>query len=114
MASTKGKLMRLLSGLALTRATVESVQAFGEFRRLQLRWHGKPFAAGAKVQVLLPSDDVRTFTPIRAPEGMILLGWRHGDGPGARWLDEVRAGDEVPFFGPQRSLTIDRRPLVVV
>jgi NADPH-dependent ferric siderophore reductase len=114
MASTKGRIIRFVSGFALARATVESVQAFGDFRRLQLRWNGKPFAAGAKVQLLLPSDEVRTYTPIRSPTGMTLLGWKHGDGPGACWLDEVRVGDEVPFVGPQRSLTLARGRLVVV
>jgi NADPH-dependent ferric siderophore reductase len=114
MASAKGKLVRFISGFALARAKVGSVRAIGDFRVLQLRWNGKPFAAGAKVQLLLPSDEVRTYTPIPSADGMTLVGWRHGDGPGTRWLDEVRAGDELPFVGPQRSLTLAPGPLVVV
>jgi len=114
MASTKGKIVRLISGFALERAPVQSVQRIGSFQRLQLRWNVKPFSAGAKVQLLLPSDDMRTYTPIRSPNGMDLLGWKHGAGPGARWLEEVRAGDELPFVGPQRSLELDPGPLVIV
>src|SRR5690606_30223336 len=73
---------------------------------LLLRCHLRGFSAGAKVQVLLPTDDVRTYTPIRAPEGMVLLGWKHAGGPGARWLASAREGDELPFVGPQRSLDL--------
>lgn len=114
MASTKGKLVRLLSGFALERATVQSVESIGGFQRLQLRWKAKPFSAGAKVQLLLPTDDMRTYTPIRSSSGFDLLGWKHGAGPGSRWLDEVRAGNELPFVGPQRSLELDPGPVVIV
>lgn len=114
MASTKGRIVRLLSRFALKRASVESVERIGRFRRLRLRWNAKSLSAGAKVQLLLPSDEMRTYTPIRSPNGMDLLGWKHGHGPGARWLEEVRAGDELPFVGPQRSLSVDPGPLVLV
>jgi NADPH-dependent ferric siderophore reductase len=114
MPSVKGKLVRLVSGVLLARATVVSVEAFGGFRRLVLRCDARGFAAGAKVQLLLPSDDVRTYTPIGAPEGMVLLAWMGAGGPGSRWMARARPGDEVPFIGPQRSLVVDEGPAVIV
>lgn len=114
MPSAKGRIVRLFAGVALERATVEAVQGIGDFRRLQLRWEGKPFAAGAKVQLLLPSDDMRTYTPIPAPRGVTLLAWTHGNGPGTRWLTNVRANDAIRFMGPQRSLELDLGPVVLV
>ena len=114
MASAKGRIVRLLSGWVLERGAVVSVQGVGNFQRLLLRCDVPAFSAGKKVQLLLPSDDVRTFTPIPSPEGLLLLGWKHGSGPAARWLADVRAGDELPFLGPQRSLELDAGPVVVV
>ncbi|WP_335958284.1 hypothetical protein [Acinetobacter bereziniae] len=114
MASTKGKIIRLFSRFALERATVLSVEAFGGFQLVRLRSTIDGYAAGTKVQLLLPSDEVRTYTPIRHPEGMLLLGWKHADGPGARWLAEVQPGAIIPFIGPQRSLSIDDSPIVLV
>ena len=114
MTSTKGRIVRLFSDLVLKHATVDSVQGIGSFQRLHLRCDVKAFAAGAKVQMLLPSDDMRTYTPIHSPDGMILLGWKHGDGPGTRWLATVRAGDKLPFVGPQRSLELGSGPVVLI
>lgn len=67
-----------------------------------------------KIQILLPSDDARTYTPIPAPEGMQLLGWTHAGGPGARWMADVAVGHEFGFVGPQRSLQVPRGPVVLV
>ena len=115
MASIKGRLVRLVSGALLTRGTVADVQEIGAFVRVLIRCDVKTVPAGTKVQVLLPSDDMRTYTPIAAPEGILLLGWKHADGgPGARWLASTRVGDVVPFVGPQRSLALDPGPLVLV
>ncbi|WP_437815675.1 siderophore-interacting protein [Sorangium sp. So ce1078] len=114
MSSVKGKIVRLFSGVALKRAAVVSVQAFGGFQRLRLRSDAQGFSAGAKVQLLLPSDDMRTYTPISSPDGMVLLGWMHAGGPGARWMSNARPGDELPFVGPQRSLSLDAGPVVLV
>ncbi|MFK7988702.1 MAG: hypothetical protein AB8I08_21965, partial [Sandaracinaceae bacterium] len=62
----------------------------------------------------LPSDDARTYSPIASPDGMVLLGWKHAGGPGARWISEVTTGDEVQFLGPQRSLELPPGPVVLV
>lgn len=114
MASTKGRIVRLLSGFTLERATIVSAEKIGRFQRLQLRSSVSAPAPGTKVQLLLPSDDMRTFTPVPSPEGMLLLGWKHGDGPAARWLAQAQTGDELPFVGPQRSLEVEAGPVIVV
>ncbi|HEY8432648.1 MAG TPA: hypothetical protein VIL20_29960 [Sandaracinaceae bacterium] len=115
MSSLKGRIARLLSNVAMKRAEIVSVSELGGFSRLLLRCEPSGYEPGTKVQLLLPSDDMRTYSPIRAPEGMVLLGWKHAGGPGSRWLASARAGDEVPFVGPQRSLALDAaRPAIVV
>lgn len=113
MSSTKGKIARLMSGL-LKRATVGEVEDVGGFRRVVLRCELPAFSGGTKVQILLPSDDVRTYTPVRAPGGMVLLGWQQAGGPGSHWLTQARVGDVLPFFGPQRSLELAPGPVVLV
>ena len=70
MSSGKGKVLRVLSGLLLNRATVVDVKTLGGFRRIVLDAKVAPFAAGTKVQVLLPSNDVRTYSPIASPDGV--------------------------------------------
>jgi len=113
--SAKGKIVRLFSGVALTRGAVAQTEAFGGFHRLLVRTDLQRFAAGTKVQLLLPTDDMRTYTPISTAEGMVLLGWKHAaGGPGARWMANARRGDEVLFVGPQRSLELAAGPVVLV
>lgn len=114
MASTKGKLFRFFSGLALKQSEVTAADAVGGFRRLSLRVDLPPFPAGSKVQLLLPSDEVRTYTPIATREGITLLGWMHAGGPGAHWLSTVKQGDRVQFLGPQNSLDLPAGPVVIV
>jgi len=114
MPSLKGKVVRLLSRVATRRAAVVAVQELGGFQRLLLRCGVPEVAAGTKVQVLLPTDDMRTYSPVPTPEGMVLLAWRHAGGPGARWMSNARAGDELRFVGPQRSLELEQGPTVLV
>lgn len=114
MSSSKGKIARLLGGLLLRRANIVNADDVGGFRRIVLRGGGATPRAGTKVQMLLPSDDMRTYTPIASSDGMVLLGWKHAGGPGARWLSEVAAGGEVRFVGPQRSLDLRAGPIVFV
>lgn len=114
MSSIKGKLVRLFSHVALERATVVSAEPIGGFQRLLLRTNVRAIPAGTKVQLLLPSDDVRTYSPIASPDGMLLLGWLHASGPGARWMANAQPGDVLPFVGPQRSLQLDAGPVVLV
>lgn len=114
MASLKGKIIRLFSSVALKRGTVADVQDFGGFRRMLLRCDVEEIPAGTKVQILLPSDDVRTYTPIHAPEGMVLLGWKKAGGPGAQWMATAGVGEVLPFVGPQHSLELDAGPVIIV
>jgi NADPH-dependent ferric siderophore reductase len=112
--STKGKLVRLLGGAMLHRARVATAEDVGGFRLVGLRGDVPKPGAGTKLQILLPSDDMRTYTPIATAEGATLLGWKHAGGPGARWLSELQPGSEARFVGPQRSLELPAGPLVVV
>jgi NADPH-dependent ferric siderophore reductase len=112
--SAKGKLVRWLGGALLKRATIAEARDVGTFRRLLLRGDVGPFTAGAKLQVLLASDDVRTYTPIATEEGMVLLGWKSAGGPGARWMASAATGEEVRFLGPQRSLELASGPVLLV
>jgi NADPH-dependent ferric siderophore reductase len=114
VSSAKGKIIRFLSGVMLKRAAIVAVQEVGGFQRLHVRSDAPRFAAGTKVQLLLPSDDVRTYSPVPSADGMVLLGWQHAGGPGARFMSKVRAGEELLFVGPQRSLELDAGPALIV
>jgi NADPH-dependent ferric siderophore reductase len=115
MSSLKGKLLRLGSAL-LRRASVVACSDVGSgFRHITLRSDAPRPGPGAKVQLLLPSDDVRTYTPIAGEDGaLVLLAWRHAGGPGARWISQVEVGSELPFAGPQRSLDLPQGDIVIV
>lgn len=127
MASGKGRLISALGGLLLRDAEVSAVDELGpHFRRVELRGDalcGRAWQPGDKVQVLLPSVDMRTYTPMcwdrDAGRTELLLychdGSMGGDtNPGAAWARAVRTGETVRFLGPQRSLEAPTsRPLVV-
>lgn len=114
MASGKGKVLRLLSAVLLKRASIIEADVVGGFRRLVVRAEVPQFAAGAKIQVLLPSDEARTYTPIPSPHGMTLLAWTHAGGPGARWMANVGVGESIQFLGPHRSLELAAGPVVIM
>ena len=62
---------------------------------------------GDKVQVRMAGLTTRTYTPVAAPagaDGLRLVGFVHGDGPGARWVRGLEPGAEAAVFGPRRSL----------
>lgn len=112
--SAKGKLVRFLGGSFLRRASVAEVEDVGDFRRLVLRGDVPRPDPGSKFQVLLGSDDMRTYTPIALPDGVALVGWKRAGGPGARFFTEVEVGAEAAFIGPQRSLVLPDGPTVIV
>ncbi len=113
--SIKGKMLRALRGL-LTQARVEKAEDVGSpFRRIVLGVEKLPvIEPGTKVQVLLPSDEVRTYSPIASTEGLVLLAYRHAPGPGGAWARSVKPGDAVHFIGPQRSLLLPPGPVVMI
>lgn len=114
MSSIKGRFIRMFSKFRLAPACVRAVDEFGGFQLLDLEAELDEWKAGSKVQIVLPSDEVRTYSPIPSESGMTLLGWKRPFGPGARWLRTVRVGDEVPFLGPQPSLELPDGPAIIV
>jgi NADPH-dependent ferric siderophore reductase len=116
--STKARLLRLFGSLVLAEADVLSVSAPAPaFRLVELRARGPArWRAGDKVQVLLPSDDVRTYTPLRwgADGATALLVYVNGDAPGARWGAQLTAGQRLRFVGPQRSLVMPAGALTLI
>jgi NADPH-dependent ferric siderophore reductase len=116
MSSVKGKLLRFGSAL-LQRASVIACHDVGDgFRRITLKSSASTPAPGTKLQLLLPSDDVRTYSPIASEHAgeLVLLAWKHAGGPGARWASAVAVGSELHFAGPQRSLDLPEGPVVIV
>ena len=114
--STKGRLIRLLGGLLLREATLLSVEPLGaQLRLLHLAAPaliGVRWEPGDKVQVLLPDDHMRTYTPLRwSPDGSTeLLVYLQGSSPASRWARRLSAGQPIRFVGPQRSLRLPPGP----
>lgn len=110
MASAKGRVLNLLGRFALTDAEVVRVEPRGaSFVSIELQGPSSvAYAPGTKIQVVLPSQDVRTYTPIERGGGRVeLLAFRHGtDTPAMRWLDGLAVGRSVRFKGPDRSLEL--------
>jgi NADPH-dependent ferric siderophore reductase len=106
-------LLGALGGWVLRKAEVTAVGEIGaHFRRVSLAGTdlvGQRARLGDKVQVLLPSRDVRTYTPIGwDPVGgtTSLLIFHHADSPSGAWVRSLTAGDTCSFVGPQRSLDV--------
>jgi len=122
MASGKGLLMEALGRLLLRESRVTAVKSVGD-RLVSIELSGAglcgvAWVPGDKVQVLLPSRDARTYTPVRwdSAAGVTeLLVYRHpGDTPGTAWSRAVAVGDVCRFVGPQRSVRApDDRPVVL-
>ncbi len=111
----KGKLARMLGGALLTPGRVVSAESVGEgFRKVRLSTELAAPQAGTKIQLLLPSDDMRTYSPIASEGDIVLLGFTQPGGPGAQWMREVQPGESVRFFRPQTSLSLRRGPAIVV
>lgn len=107
MSSPKGRILRMLGGVVLREGEVVAVDAPApRFRRLRLRVAPAAWEPGDKVQCLLPTDDVRTYTPIGWGAETELLAFLHGATPAAAWARAARPGDRLRFVGPQRSLSL--------
>jgi len=108
----------------LKEATVETIESPGPHYRLwRVSGPGLDetgFQAGDKTQVLLPSDDVRTYTPFNWRGGSAsFLAYLHNPPamaptPGPAWAQALKPGDGMRFLGPQRSLVLPPGPVVVV
>ncbi len=121
MPSLKGQFLNLFGKSFLAKATVRSVEDIGaQYRRLVLSTDVKKEGAyqpGDKIQLLLPSLDVRTYTPVGwTAEGETeILVFRHSPGsPAGGWVANVKVGDSFSFAGPQRSLNIPSGPVLLV
>jgi NADPH-dependent ferric siderophore reductase len=122
MASGKGILLSALGRVALTDGVVARVETLAPpLRRLQLAGpalRGASARPGDKLQVVLPSRDVRTLTPIAwdPVAGTCAIIVYVGDRGAASatplqaWALAVAAGTAVRFLGPQRSLALPSAP----
>src|ERR1041384_3563080 len=106
--STKGRILRFLSGFLKEGEVIAVQELEPAFHLVKLRVAGgrADWRPGDKVQVLLPGDDVRTYTPMEwSSDGTTsLLAYLHGDTPASRWARDVAVGQRVHLAGPQRSL----------
>jgi ferric-chelate reductase (NADPH) len=88
----------------------------GDFSSVELggdSLRGVAWRPGDKIQVHLDGFTTRTYTPTRwdgSGGSTKLLVFAHGDGPGARWVDELAGGRSCQFLGPRRSLRLDDFP----
>jgi NADPH-dependent ferric siderophore reductase len=118
--SGKGMILRWLGAVALREATVTAITSPApRYLRVRLRGAVPRGEPGDKVQVLLPGDDVRTYTPFAWSDegearGFSLLVFLHGDTPATRWARALQVGDVVRFVGPQRALRLPDGPLLIV
>ena len=95
MASAKGLLLAALS--FVTRAArITQARDLGHGVRVLLLegpdLGTASWTAGDKIELLLPSKDVRTYTPSRFGSGMELVTFDHGDAPGAVWSRRAKVG----------------------
>lgn len=121
MASGKGILLGALGGLLLRESTVQAVRDVAAcFRVVELAGpalRGVACRPGDKIQVLLPSREVRTFTPVRwdSEAGVTELLVHHREAsPAGEWVRGLAVGDACRFLGPQRSLRVPARGPVVL
>ena len=114
--SMKAKMLRALGGVLLKEARVVSAEDVSPcFRKLVLRADAVSAPEpGSRIQILVPGDEVRTYTPIASGDTLVLLGARHAGGPGAAWIGAAQVGEGVQFVGPQRSLSLPAGPVIMV
>lgn len=118
MTSTKGLLLRAVGRFVLRETTVREIRVLGpQLRAIVLAGEALRDVAwtpGDKIQVLLPSLDVRTYTPSAWHGGTAeLVAFEHGDSPGAAWSRRIAVGDACKFVGPQRSVKRSGKPAVL-
>lgn len=113
MASGKAILGGMLGRFLFRDARVAQVRDVSpRFRWMELEdeaLRGVSWNAGDKVQVFLPREGMRTYTPLAwdsARGATQLLVYLHGNSPGAEWGRDVRVGDRCQFMGPRGSLAL--------
>lgn len=113
MASGQAIIGEWLGRFFFTEARVGQVRDMSpRFRWMELVGEGLrdvEWSPGDKVQVYLPGEGMRTYTPLgwdAALGATRFLVYLHGDGPGAAWGRAVKTGDRCQFFGPRGSLDL--------
>jgi NADPH-dependent ferric siderophore reductase len=101
-----------MGALRLPLATVTAaIDIAPGFRRLELRadaLRGRRITPGDKVQLFV--GGTRTYTPFAfdaATGAFSVVGFVHGEGPGAAFIQSARVNDTVRLFGPRGSLDVD-------
>lgn len=114
MTGQPGGLGKTLIRMFMKQAQVTAVEALADgFRLISLQsdaFRDVAWTPGQKLQVAMGSAfTARTFTPIDwdARSGRTrIVGYAHGDGPGAAWLRDAVPGAECDVFGPRASLDL--------
>jgi NADPH-dependent ferric siderophore reductase len=103
----------VLGALRMHELTVTQVDDVApRLRRLRLSsptLRGAKLGFGDKVQIRT-TNGARTYTPfdVDSESGAFsIVGFVHGDGPGAAWVGSVRPRDVVHAFGPRSSIDVD-------
>ncbi|MCF4166094.1 siderophore-interacting protein [Zavarzinia compransoris] len=113
-ARAPGRLNQALLRLLMKRATIAAIEDLApDFRLITLEGPALRDVAwipGQKAQIAMGSAFVtRTYTPMDWDAGRgrsRLLGFMHGDGPGAAWVRGLAPGAACDVFGPRRSLDV--------
>ena len=121
MASGKGFFINALGGLVLRQGRVTLAREVSpRFRWIEVQADALrelEWTPGDKVQVLFPSLDMRTYTPLawnRQKGTTEFLLYRNqppdqssaAEHPGTHWIRTLKEGDPCRFVGPQRSLAV--------
>ncbi|BBB40412.1 siderophore-interacting protein [Mycobacteroides abscessus] len=115
MAAITSRLSDMLSDILFTSVHITEVaQLAGCFVKIRIVspvFRHAQWSPGDKMQLRIRrgSLQARAYTPINWDniEGSTeLLAFLHGDGPGARWFDEVTIGAAGYVFGPSSSIDL--------
>jgi NADPH-dependent ferric siderophore reductase len=107
----KRLLTNTVGSLVFSKATVVSnVEIEKRFKHMVLQAPGFVFGnAGDKIQLMLRNGS-RTYTPMNSAPGRLeILCFIHDEyqnSVGAKWAREAKAGDEMLFFGPRKSIAL--------
>lgn len=115
MAAVASRLSDMVSDVLFTPARVTEVTqlaaCFVKIRIVSPAFRRAQWTAGDKLQLRTRrgSLQARAYTPMNWDniEGSTeLLAFLHGNGPGARWFDDVTVGTDCDVFGPSGSLDL--------
>lgn len=120
MASLKGRILSSLGAFVLTDGTIAEVHDLSpRFRLFRIASDtAASWQPGDKAQLVLPSQDVRTYTPLYwnpdPDDTTAFLVYLHGDTPAGRWARAATVGAPIRFKGPDRSLSMPGGPITLI